>query len=165
MILVVEGVKQVGKTTVCGMLQCHGFIYYKDDTFHRMIGDEIQAGTKGGLLTLTKVLETINEQRPEINVCIDRFHLSEYTFGKVERNYSGYFCKEIDERLSKIGAKLLYLFDNMENIKGRCGKDFSEHIKVMDKFFESSGMTKTKMKVFGFNPLEIYELITMFAES
>jgi thymidylate kinase len=83
MIVIVEGIDRVGKTTLCDKLKDKGFIIFKDIWFlHKFIKDKATFSV-GKLDATLSFLQVLYEQ--DLNVVCDRLHLTEYVYGTLER--------------------------------------------------------------------------------
>lgn len=143
-IIIGEGVNRTGKTTTGTFLKQFGYNYYKDLTVHEVKLDVKQECTKASQLSMAKLICNIPNN---VNLFIDRFHLSEYTYGLVERNYKYKEWLLIDELFAKHNVKLLYFTDSIERINRRANKNLVRHKDVMDELYRLSGMTKMKFNL------------------
>lgn len=113
MLLIVEGIDRVGKTTLCKKLEEQlGFIVYKDPRFidlnkeNRDVASKVMADK---MLSILYAIETLGMNK---NIVLDRFHWTELVYGLVERNYKIKqieMFKQIDKKAYELNAKLLYV--------------------------------------------------------
>lgn len=130
MILIVEGIDRVGKTTLCKRLEKLGFLYLKD-AWHvsgELDAHEIPVYSIGKLDTTVEMLKLLNNQG--INVVMDRCHLTEWVYGKYSRdNYVRVdLLYKIDRLLADIGCSLAYVYPNdIQKSNEEAGVDQTYH--------------------------------------
>lgn len=138
MIVIVEGIDRVGKTTLAKKLEKAGFVYLKDefildDGFINNFSD-YSLGKCDSFIAIAKKL---NEEGK--NIVIDRLHFTEIIYGKAKRgqvNQTG--CYALDMELANLGAKLfLVLPSNMELTKELAKEDQSD-LNELFKFYTSA---------------------------
>lgn len=84
MIVVVEGIDRVGKTTLVDMLVNAGFKTLKDEfAIHDFI-DKFEDYSVGKCESFIKVAQQLHDRGD--NIVIDRLHLTEYVYGNTTRN-------------------------------------------------------------------------------
>ena len=168
MLIIVEGIDRVGKTTLINKLHEKYNIPVFDDKylkFNAIVNKNefIQVKTnktdvKSSIIniermnSLTNYLSQFGVQQ---NILIDRFHISEYVYSKVERNFDGFEAfKIIDDRLSKLGTIIIYVRHvDLDFSSSEHGKDLNRHAKEFDKI-----MLETKCRLY----LTNYNLIDKF---
>jgi len=140
MIVILEGVNCTGKSTMAEFLRrAMGFRYLNDDTIHSaQAPDEIKQLCEGGIKALTEAFKSLSG----INLLVDRFHLTEYVHGLLDRGYDASYIIEIDKQLSLLGAKLLYMTDDIFLINERVGKDLTRYKNAFDNAFLYSSIDK-----------------------
>ena len=144
MVIILEGVNKVGKTTVADMLKTIGFMtYYNRQLLTFENTHSAKWHTKGQIDAITQMLNLMHESEVNIDFVLDRFHLSEMVYGKLDRKYAATYLKAVDERLAKIGAKLIYMVDDIESVNQRTGKDMYSYCVAFDQAFIESKMDKT----------------------
>ena len=145
MIVIIEGIDRVGKTTLCNMLQQHGYVsldrtIYADkantsiDVYDKILSERTiaQAQVLSMIPTTTKIV-------------IDRFHLSQIVYGLLERNQDNIVIMQLIEDMLKHNSILVYVepidinWSSLEH-----GKDLSQHAAYFDALYESSVLTKRK---------------------
>lgn len=126
-IVIVEGLERMGKTILCEEFERCGYIYFKD--FHRVKVNKLSDMQNRLDVTLT-FLQNMYESG--LKVVVDRFHISEYAYGKVLRNEYAENIKYVDNALSKMNTKLV-LCDTCEEYK-----QYEKHafIKYNNKQFD-----------------------------
>lgn len=105
MIVIVEGIDRVGKTTLCEMIEekyksIMDIKVFKDDTryVHNHLNKEVNTEKDNTMVNLI-------EAGVIKNIIFDRFHITEFVYGVVERSYKNIDMYDIDRRLSEIGTK------------------------------------------------------------
>lgn len=145
MIVVVEGIDRVGKTTLVNKLVDAGFISLKDEfLLDKSLVDNFNDYSIGKCESFVKLAKELHQQGK--NVVIDRLHLTEYVYGIVERGG----CNEkavwmIDMMLACQGAVLCYITpSNWELTKELSGADQTQHAKYFDLAYGLSSMSHLK---------------------
>lgn len=146
MIIIVEGIDRVGKSTLCKMLsdelniplhKYNGIVNYKD---------------MKNIEETDKILSAINIiDETKSSIIFDRLNLTDYVYGVLERNYGivaasrGLFL--IDKKLSSLDDVFLILVEpvNVEKSSKEHGKDLTAHKKMFDEAFKESKI-KNKWK-------------------
>lgn len=102
MIIIVEGIDRVGKTTLCEMIEEYyadvmSIRRFKDDTryVHNYLNEEINTEKNNTIMNMI-------EQGVIENIILDRFHMTEFVYGLVERAYKNDNMYDIDRRLADI---------------------------------------------------------------
>ena len=109
MIVVVEGIDRVGKTTLVNKLVNLGFINLKDEfVIHEFI-KEFDDYSIGKCESFVKVAQQLDEKG--FNVVIDRLHLTEYVYGinKRQGNVNEKAVWAVDMMLANLKAMLCYV--------------------------------------------------------
>ena len=143
MIVVIEGIDRVGKTTLAKKLEDGGFIYLKDEfvltsNFIKNFPD-YSVGKCDSFVAVSKML---NEQGK--NVVIDRLHLTELVYGSTLRNdVNEQGCFAIDMILAAMGAELCLVSpSNLELSNELAGMDQTKMHKLFQFYYKLSSMTK-----------------------
>ena len=130
MIIIVEGIDRVGKSTLCNKLVEKGLLLVnekckevKHNEFrHQLENERIKAQTT--------LLELIHNKA---NIVLDRFHLSQYVYGVVNRNIDDVSMFNIDERLSNLDAMLVFVNPvDINRSSTEHGSDLSKHQELFD---------------------------------
>ena len=147
MIIVVEGIDKVGKTTFAKKLEDAGFIYLKDEFMLPEVELVKFANYSIGKCdSFVKVVKELDKAGK--NVVVDRLHLTEAVYGTEDRsgmtNLSAVFA--IDMILANMGAMLVYFkpiditFCNKIH-----GSDLSKKSELFDYFYRMSSMKKVQV--------------------
>lgn len=148
-IIVVEGIDRVGKTTIANMIRDNmdvephlKFSLFKHDesfiSYNQMDSDN-EADKMSQLLTIADTFGN--------NVIFDRFHLSDFVYGVVNRGYK--FSKaysnmqSIDIMLSEMQSVLVYVRPvDLKRSSDEHGSSLDMHHRLMEAAFEDSFMNK-----------------------
>lgn len=122
MIVILEGLERTGKSTLAKQFEERGFVNFKDHNHTRNMSPEFIRERLDATLSFL-----IQADKNNINVVIDRYHLSEYFYGRYVRGYEqGHFeyIWFIDEILSHLNTHLILLERdiNQEYIKAYPGQ-------------------------------------------
>lgn len=128
MLVIVEGIDRVGKTTLAKMLEEKmGFIYLKDAfilnkyKIHKSHFKDYSLGKcESSVVILKKLVED------GYNIVMDRLHLTEYVYGQVERTINKEQLIELDQYISQnIPDSLVVIVEptNVQEAILRAGKD------------------------------------------
>lgn len=136
MIVILEGLERTGKTTVAEILENNfGFISFKDHNHLMEMDPSFIANRLDATLSMITALDKAN-----VDVVLDRFHLSELIYATYYRGYNRtnfQHIKYIDEVLSHLNTKLILLErtvdDDYEEVFPR--KCSAEIIAAMQKDF------------------------------
>lgn len=145
-IIIIEGVKKVGKTSLAqDLLKIYNANYYKENSVINAINEGasdnyVSGMSRGSLYTLLNLLEKGLIRTP---IIIDRNHISEFGFA-VYRNICPLYVYDIDERLAKLGAKVIYMVDSLDNIQLRTDMNVALAKTRMDNFISN----ETKLEKF-----------------
>lgn len=150
MIVIVEGIDRVGKTTLCEKLQDRGFILLKDGMEN--FSDE-KSATKARcslakLDTTFKFIEQIHNQGH--NVVVDRLHLTEIVYGKCDRSRVVYdeeiadLEREFFERIGGNAVLVLVTPTNEQEAFERSGENQSKHVELFKSYFKTSNLRKIR---------------------
>ena len=108
MIVVVEGIDRVGKTTLVKKLEKVGFVNLKDEFSIDSLITSFSDYSVGKCESFVKAAQALESQGK--NVVIDRLHLTEFAYGIVNRggtNQSAIWA--VDMLLANLGAVLCYI--------------------------------------------------------
>jgi thymidylate kinase len=143
MIVIVEGIDRVGKTTLCNKLKSDlGFKILKDEVFKpEHFTEEIIAEK---FLTTVNMLKLLNK---DIDIVIDRFYLSEAVYGLMERKYDSKYLKKIELELLKLDAIIILVNPtDIEESSKKHGKDLTIHSILFNLRFEKIILRKILCK-------------------
>jgi len=105
MIVIVEGINRVGKTTLCEKLVNElGFKLFKDDYIRPTFMTMTSCTEK--INTTVKMLKLIHSDN---NIVIDRLHLTEAVYGSLDRHYEFAAFSDLDTELSKLNSLLVMM--------------------------------------------------------
>lgn len=136
MIVVVEGIDRVGKTTFCKKLHGKtGIPVFREpidfSLFSCNDGEYIRSIMVEKMLSILRLVKAT-----ESDIIFDRFHLSEWVYGSIERNAkikSG--IEGIDFLLKELGAKIVLIHPvDIEQVSKEHGKDLTEHERMFRSF-------------------------------
>ena len=145
MIIIVEGIDRVGKTTLCNKLSKELSIpIYKHNneqfSYSRMDNDN-ETDKMLQLIDLYSILDG--------DLIFDRFHISDLVYGTMLRNYNmqsaGINYKLIDDRLSNLcfGQEAILILvkpTNIEKSSHEHGADLVEYDRLMQTAFDTSSI-------------------------
>lgn len=146
MIFIIEGIDRVGKTTLVNKLaeNCNikPFVdsYEKFSYFDYELNALIEFnGNRKNIVANTEKMNSLvnffEQFENEIgNIMLDRFHLSEFVYGFVDRKYYSLEAfYSLDERLAKLGAIIIYVEPkNVEWSSRQHGSDLKNHLKMFE---------------------------------
>lgn len=147
MVIIVEGIDRVGKTTLCNMLRDElGFTIYKhnDKCFEYSKMDNDNETDK--MLQLIDLYKQVGNGG---NLIFDRFHWSDYVYGKLERKYEEIKAVNnlqiIEEKLKEVNAIIVYVEPtNIDVSSSKHGKSLLWYDYEMKECFERSDLSKIK---------------------
>ena len=128
MLIIVEGIDRVGKTTLCNMLKDKlGFKIYKhkNDNFNYSKMDNDNETDK--MLQLLDLYEQIGS---DVNIVFDRFHWSDFVYGKIERNYNEDKAVQPTNlcESSKQHGRNLYMYNRSMEACFKCSKSIIREV-------------------------------------
>lgn len=142
MIIIVEGIDRIGKSTYANILHKH-FNF----NIHKHAGivplstiDNLNATDK-----MLELIEIVNETKCDL--IFDRFHLTDYVYGIVERNYDKQLALQhfdlIESKIDKKNCVLVVIQPtDIHRSSTEHGKDLSQHCKLFKDIFNHSSLTK-----------------------
>ena len=148
-LILVEGVDGSGKSTLIEELRRRGIVDYIFNYSYPKEAETFQCGAfaKGEYFASIRIFKQLLARDHTI-VC-DRFHLGEYAYGVVKRNYPLWFAENImsntEELICKeLGLKYVYLivlftnpitaFNRRKEFKKEYLEDKSEYYAVNDRY-------------------------------
>lgn len=135
MILIVEGIDRVGKSTFIRRLEER--LDYKEFRPRQDIFERTKDCETAKCFVTLEALRIFDECN--IDIVIDRFHISEYVYGMIDRKYLNLNMKWIDNDLSKMNCKIVFFSpENLEQSSEEHGKDLSLHHLLFKHFCASS---------------------------
>ena len=140
MIIIVEGIDRVGKTTLCNKLkeELNIPIFKNERVCNRMLYNiEVELANQ-----LTNFLSDVN-----CDVILDRFFYSEFVYGLADREYRNDFVLSLDEKLSKLNVLFILVEPtDIDRSSDEHGKDLLLHKTLFDYCFDKSKI-EHKIKV------------------
>lgn len=105
-LIIVEGIDRVGKTTLVNKLSSElNAITIKDEWLCFDRASEYVASEK--LETMMSILKSLDESNYDMTIVLDRFHITEYVYGLIERGYANKRSLEIDKMLANFKNVIL----------------------------------------------------------
>lgn len=156
MIVVVEGIDRVGKTTFCNKLhELTGWPIYKHDNKQFRYEDMNTMDETDKMLQMIDLLDAVDDQLDSHNkgIIFDRFHFSDYAYGcKYRKGYDSMDGIEnvfmIEDRLKEAKQEaclvLMYDKDGPERASIEHGDDLSLIDDMMNRLYEASSLRKIK---------------------
>ena len=150
-IIIVEGVDRVGKTTLCKKLEnATGYKRFRDDFRYCSNYLDVNVNTEK-INTLMNLIENwfVND------IILDRFHITEYVYGVVDRGYANKDMIDIDERLSRLGNVLLVYVKpvDIEKSSKEHGKNLKEHEAMMQSFLRRTSLQNIQID---YNDIDLF---------
>lgn len=150
MIVILEGIDRVGKTTIAEELRDKlGFeIFKKERTepknssfYDSKSINMINYGNALGLVDM------FNWDKFDKNIVIDRFHWTEAVYSMIDRGQDSQmiFMKYVEEKMLEKKNKYLMVYVRPTDIKFSSrahGSDLSKHLKEFEKLYENSNLPK-----------------------
>ena len=144
MIVVVEGIDRVGKTTLANKLRNSGFVYLKDEfVLYKSFIKEFKDYSVGKCDSFVALLKQLNESGK--NVVVDRLHLTELAYGNIKRNgeVNEQACLALDMILANMGAYLCYVKpSNIELSNELAGCNQEKLHEAFEFYYKLSSMRK-----------------------
>ena len=163
MIVVVEGIDRVGKTTLVNKLVKAGFIKLKDEFIINEFVEKFDDYSIGKCESFVQAAKNLEEQGH--NVVIDRLHLTEYVYGTIRnRGVNEQAVWAIDMILTNLNALLCYVRpSNIEISNNEAGLNQEKY----DEMFEfATKLSSIRSVVTDYNHLdEAFDTIMFFTKS
>lgn len=145
MIIIVEGIDRVGKTTLCKALEKVGFLYLKDfwHVATMLSSEKIPSYSVGKLDTTIGMLKMLNAQG--LNIVVDRFHLTEWVYGTYTREImvEDKILRKIDRILAEMDCTLVHVRpDDLHMSNMQAGVNLTEHLMAFEDKFSESEITR-----------------------
>ena len=139
MIIIVEGIDRVGKTTLCNKIKEELKIKSFERTNFMKLSEFDNKNETDKMIQIVNVVNTLNE-----NILFDRLYFSDYVYGTIERNYDSFEAlknfRTIDNFISEMDdVFLIYVLPvDIKWSSRKHGKDLSKYDKMFyNKFKES----------------------------
>ena len=147
MVIIIEGIDRVGKTTLCDMIidaiTDMNFIRFRDDTRYAHSFQNMDINTEK-----INTLQNLMEQGLVDNVILDRYHLTEWVYGGVDRQYENDEMWDIDKRMQEnVPCILIYVVPTDVRLSSQeHGKNLSRHNAWFNEAYEQT-VIENKIKV------------------
>lgn len=142
MIIIVEGIDRVGKTTLVNMLHdVTGFPVYKNNTSFRL-ADMDNENETDKMIKMLQICQLTNA-----NIIFDRFHWTDLVYGVIQRGYDYDIATKnkilIEDMLVEMGAMIILVkpTDVFESSKQH-GKCLLRHDDLFNTLYDQSAMLK-----------------------
>lgn len=157
MIVVVEGIDRVGKTTLVKKLVQAGFIDMKDEfVLKHPFFTNFSDYSLGKCDSFVAIVKKLNEEGK--NVVIDRLHITEMVYGqslRKETRLEG--CLALDMELANMGAILCYIRPTSLRLSNElAGVDQTERNDLFEHYVKMSSMRKVMGDFDSLNELANY---------
>lgn len=145
MVIIVEGIDRVGKTTLCKKLsEATGVTIFKhnSDLFdYSKMDNNNETDKEIQMLEVAKI--------GNVNLIFDRFYFSDFVYGTFERNYRLYSSLEnfekVENQLKDMDAILVLINPtDIESSSKQHGKDLSPYFHLFNFLFGISSIKKMK---------------------
>ena len=140
MIIAVEGIDRTGKSTFCEALSDNtGFV-----NFYAPESDIVKNKDKNMYDEADKCLKLATlADLSSTDVVFDRFHISDFVYGILNRNYdideATRLFKKVDEKLAKLGVVVYYFKPKTVAYSSVLeGRDLSKEYELFELFKEAS---------------------------
>ena len=145
MIVIVEGIDRVGKSTFCKLLTEYGYkildskIHTQKTDVDSVVYDRLQEERTVAQAQLLSLLDTSEK------IVIDRFHLSQYIYGFIDRQRDTSLHMMDLENLLLHNTVLVYIMPtNIYISSQQHGSDLIEHHRLFEEAFNMSKLKKYK---------------------
>lgn len=147
MVIIIEGIDRVGKTTLCDMiidaLPDMNFVRFRDDTRYAHSFQSMDINTEK-----INTLQNLMEQDLVDNVILDRYHLTEWVYGGVDRQYENDEMWDVDKRIQEnVPCILIYVIPTDVRLSSHeHGKNLFRHNAWFNDAYSQTAI-KNKIKV------------------
>lgn len=147
MIIIIEGIDRVGKTTLCNELKNNlpNALIFKDERMNeleRLSNYQKLEPAMSSMNTIINMYEQFKDNcNEDVTFVLDRFHATEYVYGVLERNYFPAIAKDYFDVIERRLEQLDYLFifvepTDLNKSSTEHGKELKMHQKVFSSLFE-----------------------------
>lgn len=137
MIIIVEGIDRVGKTTLCNKLkEKFGYDILK---FDKIEAEDVRCANYGSIKMFIEMSKYLEQ-----NYIIDRFHWTEIVYGACERGYFNNEVLELEkEMVTSDNFILIYMRPlDIEKSSEEHGKDLKGHNLMFEMLYNFSNLRK-----------------------
>lgn len=143
MIIVIDSIDRVGKTTLANKLAEKGYKIYK----HSEKGKKYSEMTDDGETSTMLAMLSLYKLYPENKIIFDRFHMSNTAYGILNRDYDEIKAyenfKKIDDVLSELNAILIMVAPvDLDRSNREHGKDQTDCLGLMNDLFIKSNIKR-----------------------
>ena len=128
MIVILEGPNKCGKTTLAKhLIKNYGFAYFKDVRIEnrKLTNKQKKSVIEHDIEAQAVLLKAISNN---INLIVDRFHVTEYVYGKLNRGYESNSVKIAEDILKDSNTKMIFL---VRSLDGLADKLFEKYCDVI----------------------------------
>ena len=136
MIIIIEGIDRVGKTTLANMIaKKFNYPIFKDHPV-----TDAKFSNENVNIEKINVLISLMESGALPNIILDRGHFTEFVYGYIDRHYTNDFLDIFDERLSKLKNLILIYVkpEDIERSSREHGLDLTRHNILMNTCVNNS---------------------------
>ena len=141
MIIVIEGIDRVGKTTLCNMLSSQlDIAVFKDSRMVELENIPSYQKADAAVSSMNTIVNMYEQLYAscDLSIVLDRFHATEYVYGTLERNSFVYKANEYFEAIEKRLEEQDYLFVLVKptDIK-ESSKQHGKNLEMYETAFEA----------------------------
>lgn len=145
MIVIVEGIDRVGKTTLVNMLRDKlGFKVFKKE---RIGGNSYLDSDESNYGNALGIVDVFNSEWFDEDVVVDRFHLTEAVYSTLDRhsNNSVALMGYVEEQMCKCRNKYILIFVQPTDVNRSSeehGRDLTKHNNMFDSLYAYCNLDK-----------------------
>lgn len=148
MIVILEGIDRVGKTTIANELKDKlGFEIFKKDREEFLSEDGIRNNALINFGNALGLVDMFNWDGFNQNIVVDRFHWTEAIYSLFDRDqtYSKYYMQEVERKMLINKDKYLIVYVRPTDIKFSSrmhGSDLSRHLEEFERWYKNCKLPK-----------------------